>query len=118
MSDSARIAQTHGESHYAVIFTSKRVDDSGTDYEKAAERMIQLASQQDGFLGLESVRDGNRVGITVSYWRDAESVRAWHDVAEHRNIQELGRRLWYSEFAVRVCRVERSYSFATSESNE
>ena len=118
MSDSARIAQTHGESHYAVIFTSKRVDDSGTDYEKAAERMIQRAAQQDGFLGLDSVRDRDRVGITISYWRDAEAIRAWHDVAEHRNIQELGRRLWYSEFAVRVCRVERSYSFATSESNE
>ena len=118
MSDTSRIAETHGESHYAVIFTSKRVDDSGNDYAEAAERMIQLAAEQDGFLGLESVRDRDRVGITVSYWRDAEAVRAWHDVAEHRNFQELGRRLWYTEFAVRVCRVERSYCFVSPDAPE
>ena len=116
MPESSRIAKTHSESHYAVIFTSKRMDDSGIDYKEAAERMIQLAAAQDGFLGIESVRDSNQVGITVSYWRDAEAVRAWHDVAEHRNIQELGRRLWYTEFAVRVCRVERSYSFVATGS--
>ena len=111
MPETSRIAETDHEPHYAVIFTSKRVDDAGVDYKEAAERMIQLAAEQDGFLGIESVRDSNQVGITVSYWRDVEAVRAWHDVAEHRNIQELGRRLWYTEFAVRVCRVERSYSF-------
>ncbi len=118
MSDSSRIAETHSGSHYAVIFTSKRVDDSGVEYDKAAERMIQLAAEQDGFLGVESVRDSDRVGITVSYWRDAEAVRAWHDVAEHRNVQELGRRLWYTEFAVRVCRVERSYSMVPPGTQE
>jgi len=118
MPDNSRIAETHGESHYAVIFTSKRVDDSDADYNAAAERMIQLAAEQDGFLGIESVRDSNQIGITVSYWRDAEAVRAWHDVAEHRNVQELGRRLWYTEFAVRVCRVERSYSFIAPDPPE
>ena len=100
-----------GEPHYAVIFTSRRRDGSVTEYEKAAERMVELAAEQDGFLGIESVRGDEGVGITVSYWRDVESIRAWHEVAEHRNVQEMGRRLWYSEFAVRVCRVERSYSF-------
>ncbi|MEE2937551.1 MAG: antibiotic biosynthesis monooxygenase [Planctomycetota bacterium] len=110
MSQSSHITETYRGSHYAVIFTSKRFDDSGVEYAKAAERMIELAAEQDGFLGIDSVRNRDGIGITVSYWRDAAAVRAWHDVTEHRNVQELGRRLWYTEFAVRVCRVERSYS--------
>ena len=118
MSESSHIAETYRGSHYAVIFTSKRVDDAGVEYQKAAERMLKLAAEQDGFLGVDSVRDRDRIGITVSYWRDAAAVRAWHDVAEHRNVQEIGRRLWYTEFAVRVCRVERSYSSVVPDTPE
>ena len=115
MPDPTRIAAICHESHYAVIFTSKRRDDSENEYNEAAERMIELAAEQDGYLGIESVRDRDRVGITVSYWRDVEAIRAWHDVAEHRNVQEMGRRLWYTEFAVRICHVERSYSFVAPD---
>lgn len=115
MPDPARIAEIRSEPHYAVIFTSLRRDDIGDGYQQAAERMIQLAAEQDGFLGVESARDQDRLGITVSYWRDVEAIRAWRDVAEHRNVQELGRRLWYREFAVRVCRVERSYGFVAPD---
>jgi heme-degrading monooxygenase HmoA len=32
-----------------------------------ADHMVALASEQPGFLGVESVRDGNGLGITVSY---------------------------------------------------
>ena len=118
MTERSGIAEAVQESHYAVIFTSKRRDDSGIDYDEAARRMFELATQQEGFLGVESVRDEDRVGITVSYWRDEKAVRAWHDVTEHRNIQEIGRRLWYTEFVVRVCRVERSYSFISQDQTE
>lgn len=97
--------------HYAVIFTSRRSGNAAADYAEAAEQMLQLAAQQAGFLGVDSVRDARGVGITVSYWRDLDSVRAWREVSEHRNVQERGRKLWYTEFTVRVCRVERAYDF-------
>ncbi|MGY0216522.1 antibiotic biosynthesis monooxygenase family protein [Endozoicomonadaceae bacterium StTr2] len=93
--------------YYAVIFTSIRTpDDNG--YSKMADRMLQLASQQDGFLGVESARE--EVGITVSYWRDLEAIRAWKQNAEHLQAQQLGRDKWYSAFTTRIARVEREYS--------
>jgi heme-degrading monooxygenase HmoA len=72
-----------------------------------AERMLELARCQPGFLGVESARDG--LGITVSYWADLDSIRQWRAQVEHRQAQRLGRERWYSAFRVRIARVEREY---------
>ncbi|WP_421197136.1 antibiotic biosynthesis monooxygenase family protein [Aeromonas enteropelogenes] len=100
------IANTPEPPYYAVIFTSERTDvDEG--YAAMAERMLTLARTQPGFLGVESARDG--VGITVSYWRDLESIRHWKSDLEHREAQRLGREQWYRTFKTRIARVERDY---------
>ena len=102
------ISSTPKPPYYAVIFTSLRTEvDNG--YNAMAERMIDLAAQQEGFLGIESARE--EVGITVSYWRDLEAIKLWKEHSEHRIAQEKGRQLWYSNFRVRVSRVERDYGF-------
>lgn len=100
------IAHTPAPPYYAVIFTSLRTEvDQG--YAVMAERMVALAAEQPGFLGIESARDG--LGITVSYWESEDAIRQWKAVAEHRVAQELGREKWYSAYKTRVCRVERDY---------
>jgi heme-degrading monooxygenase HmoA len=100
------IAQTPAPPYYAVIFTSTRTEgDHG--YGAMAERMVALAQQQPGFLGAESAR--NEVGITVSYWKDLESIRAWKANAEHLEAQRLGHAQWYSAFTTRIAKVERDY---------
>ncbi|WP_431026081.1 antibiotic biosynthesis monooxygenase family protein [Halomonas sp. H5] len=100
------IATTPEPPYYAVIFTSLRSEvDAG--YAEMAERMLALAAEQPGFLGVESAREG--VGITVSYWRDPEAIRAWKANLEHREAQRLGHQQWYRYFRVRVARVEREY---------
>ncbi|WP_438019604.1 antibiotic biosynthesis monooxygenase [Sorangium sp. So ce315] len=94
--------------YYAVIFTSRRTPgDDG--YGATGERMEALAREQPGFLGVESVRSADGHGITVSYWRDLESIRAWRQHEEHRAAQARGRAAWYEAYEVRVCRVERAY---------
>ncbi|WP_439834413.1 antibiotic biosynthesis monooxygenase family protein [Aeromonas enteropelogenes] len=101
------IANTPEPPYYAVIFTSQRTDvDEG--YAAMAERMLTLARTQPGFLGVESARDG--VGITVSYWRDLESIRHWKGDLEHQEAQRLGREQWYRTFKTRIARVERDYA--------
>lgn len=101
------IAKTPAPPYYAVIFTSLRTDvDDG--YGAVAERMVALAAQQPGFLGVESARDG--VGITVSYWTDLESIRAWKANAEHLEAQRLGHQKWYASFKTRIAKVERDYA--------
>ena len=81
------IAYTPAPPYYAVIFTSLRTD-GDTGYGAMAERMVELAAQQPGYLGVESARE--TVGITVSYWADLESIRAWKANAEHLDAQRLG----------------------------
>lgn len=90
----------------AVIFTSVRTEgDAG--YAEMSQRMVELASRQPGFLGVETARD--ELGITVSYWETAEHARAWKKVAEHRVAQREGKRIWYSSYRVRIATVEREY---------
>ena len=100
------IANTPNPPYYAVIFTSHRTEgDKG--YGQMADRMVELASKQPGFLGVESAREG--VGITVSYWSDLESIRQWKANAEHQEAQKLGHDKWYSSFKTRISKVERDY---------
>lgn len=102
------IAATPPPPYYSVIFTSLRTQvDSG--YAEMAKRMLELAAQQSGFLGVESARDG--LGITVSYWKDLESIRAWRDHAEHEVARNQGREAWYSSFKTRIAKVERDYGW-------
>lgn len=105
----SEIAKTPESPYYAVIFTSLRTEgDNG--YGEMAERMVKLASQQPGFLGVESA--GESVGITVSYWSDLESIKTWKQNAEHLIAQKQGREAWYKEFKIRISKVERDYGFA------
>lgn len=102
------IAKTLEPPYYAVIFTSLRTNVDG-GYGDMAERVVALASQQPGFLGIESARE--EVGITVSYWSDLESIKLWKANLEHQEAQRLGHAKWYSSFKVRISRVERDYGF-------
>ncbi len=92
--------------YLAVIFSSRRTEgDQG--YGAMADRMVELAKAQPGFLGVESARGADGFGITVSYWRDEASIAAWKANAEHAVAQHLGRERWYADFHLRVARVER-----------
>ena len=99
-------AKTPKPPYYAVIFTSIR--NQGDDgYAQAAERMLQLASEQPGFLGFETARQD--IGISVSYWASEEAIKAWKANAEHLVAQQRGKDDWYQWYRIRVCRVEREY---------
>ena len=102
------IANTPEPPYFAVIFTSQRTEgDRG--YAEMAERMIKLAADQPGFLGVESVRGENGSGITISYWADEEAIAAWKSHTGHQPAQAVGKRLWYENYHVRVAKVERAY---------
>lgn len=102
------IAKTPEPPYYMVVFTSVRTDgDSG--YTKMAEKMDQLVRGQDGFLGVESARE--EVGITVSYWKDLESIRNWKKNIDHLEAQQKGKSTWYKSYKTRIAKVERDYGF-------
>ena len=74
------IAKTPEPPYYAVIFTSIRTEGDNR-YSEMSALMEELVALQDGFLGVESAR--NEIGITVSYWRDLESIKNWKENREH-----------------------------------
>ena len=105
-----QFANTPPPPYYAVIFTNQRhADDDG--YGATADRMVELAKQQAGFLGVESVRNADGLGITVSYWASEADIAAWKANVEHAEARRRGRETWYQAFDLRVARVERAYSF-------
>ena len=97
----------------AVIFDNIRTADDDEGYAAMSQRMLELAAEQDGFLGVSSVRDPiTRHGITVSYWRDDDAAKAWKQVAEHLQAQRRGRDQWYAQYETIVATVTRTYSYA------
>ena len=102
------IANTPQPPYYAVIFTSLRTE-GDNDYSITAEKMVELAQQQEGYLGIESAR--NELGITVSYWKSLEAIKNWKLNIDHTEVREKGRAIWYTQFKVRICKVEREYGF-------
>jgi len=97
--------------YYPVIFSSTQ-SKQFVGYAEMAQKMLALAAEQDGYLGVESARD-SELGITVSYWRDLEAISRWKQHAEHEVARTLGKEQWYKSFTVRIAKVERSYSFTT-----
>lgn len=104
----ASLAKTPEPPYYAVIFSSLRTEgDRG--YNQMAARMVEIASSQAGFLGIDSVRDVDGFGITVSYWTSEEAIVAWKKHADHQPAQEAGKRIWYADYQLRIAKVERAY---------
>lgn len=97
--------------YYAVIFTSRRNAHDDAGYGEAAQRMVELAARQPGYLGVESVRGEDGIGITVSYWTSEEAIRAWRAHAEHAETREHGRNHWYEAYELRVAKVGRAYGW-------
>lgn len=102
------ISQTPPPPYFAVIFTSIR-NDGDDDYGKVAERMDELAKLQPGYLGHESARGNDKLGITVSYWESLEAIRNWKMNSEHLIAQRLGHEKFYASFKMRIAKVERDY---------
>ncbi len=109
------IAQTPQPPYYAVVFTSRRTELDEDGYFAMANRMEELAAEQPGYLGIESARGANGLSMTVSYWKDLDSIRAWRQHSEHQLAQEQGKSKWYAEYSLRICRVEGDQTFARDD---
>ena len=98
----------HTQPYYAVIFTSTRTEEDN-GYSQMADRMMELAQKQEGFISVDSAREN--IGITVSYWKDLESIKKWKENSEHKIAQQKGKNDWYKEYTVRIAKIEQEYSF-------
>lgn len=109
------IAKTPEPPYYAVIFSSIRTEENH-GYSEMSDFMVELAKQQDGFLGVESAR--NDLGITVSYWKNLDAIKKWKEHTEHKIAQGKGRSDWYKSFKTRIAKVERDYEFEKEDKSD
>jgi len=94
--------------YYAVIFTATQTE-TIEGYGETAQLMEELASQQQGYLGMDHAR--SEIGITISYWESLEAIARWKAQKDHQQAQHKGKTTWYSQYTIRICRVEREYHF-------
>ena len=94
-----------------TLFRSRLRPENHKEYEVWAARMNELAAKMPGFLAIKTftAEDGERVSIVE--FESEETMRGWRNQAEHREAQELGRKLFYSEYRIQVCQPIREYSF-------
>lgn len=97
-------------SYYAVIFSNQHTGNDMAAYREMADRMETLAKTMPGYLGFESARNDDGSGIAVSYWSSEEAISRWKHAASHLDAQTEGRKKWYTDYHVRVAKVEREYA--------
>ena len=96
----------------AVVFEFTAAEGRFPDYKALAEGLSDEVRKVDGFLSIErfqSISDPKRF-VSLSFWRDEESVRKWRNLQKHREAQAKGRGGIFSEYRLRVCTVLRDYT--------
>ena len=95
-----------------TIFRSRLRPENEDAYQKTAARMHELAQQMPGFIAIKTFQapDGERVSIVE--FESEETHNAWRMHPEHQEAQRLGRELFYSEFQLQVCKLERAYGMS------
>ena len=96
---------------YLVVFMSQRSDADESGYGAMADAMEALARKQPGFVDIQSWRDAEGSGCTLSWWDSLEAIAAWKADARHQVAQQRGKALWYDSYELQVCKVERAYRF-------
>jgi len=93
---------------YAVIFSSTKSENLA-GYEEMDKITMDLASQQPGYLGYESVNNNDK-SIFISYWENKESIENWRQNAIHKMAKQQAQQ-WYKRYLSQICLVESSYLF-------
>ena len=94
------------------VLVSGRTGADAGGYAEAAAAMDRAAAAMPGYLGIDSARGEDGVGITISWWRDEAAALAWRDDPDHARIRDQGRAVWYDWYRVVVATVDRAYGWA------
>lgn len=94
-----------------VIFRSRLAQDAAAGYPEMAAEMVSTAREMPGFVDVKSFKADDGERLTLVWWRDQETMRAWRDHPRHRIAQKLGRDEWYESYNLEVAEIIRQSSF-------
>jgi heme-degrading monooxygenase HmoA len=95
----------------AVIFEVIPANGKKDEYFKIAEALSPILKKMDGFISVErfqSVSDKGKI-LSLSFWRDEESIQRWRNVEMHRWAQSQGRETIFKDYRLRIAAVSRDY---------
>jgi heme-degrading monooxygenase HmoA len=80
-------------------------------YLDAAAALRPHLDAMPGFVSIERFESLGRPRkiLSLSFWRDEESVRQWRNLESHRRIQMAGRDHIFIDYRLRVAAVLRDY---------
>jgi len=104
--------------YHVAILRYRRNGEDAAGYREALRDMIEMARLQPGCLGMESVDGEDGEGVTLSYWTDEASIRAWRARDDRGVIREKDRRGWYAHYALQIARVERAYEWSRDKADD
>ena len=101
----------------AVIFELEPQAGCVPRYFELAASLRPALEGIDGFVSVERFESVTRPGrfLSLSFWRDEASVRAWRCHGTHRGAQQEGRTAVLASYRLRVAAVVRDYGLADRE---
>ena len=101
----------------AVIFEVTPADGQRDRYLDIAAELKPLLDEIDGFISIERFESLTRAGtlLSLSFWRDEESVARWRKLETHRAAQVKGRKGVFADYRLRVATVLRDYGMEARE---
>ena len=100
--------------YFVVIFRSSKTEQLD-GYGAMATRMLELASQQPGYLDVASYTDEQGNTVTLSYWQTERAIENWKNEAEHQQARKQGKQQWYQQFRLEVAQVQRAYEWQKND---
>ena len=101
---------------YLVVFRSrKHADHDAAAYARDAQRMVELASAQTGFLSVKTYAADDGETVTISEWATREAAKAWRAHREHTPVQGEGRQSYYSQYTMFTCLDPQVTQFGANE---
>lgn len=95
----------------AVIFEVIPNEGKKEEYLDIAASLRPELDNIEGFISIErfqSLSDSSKV-LSLSFWRDEESIQQWRNIEMHRAAQTKGRNEVFKDYHLRIASVVRDY---------
>lgn len=95
----------------AVIFEVIPNEGKKEEYLNIAASLRTELNSIDGFISIERFQSLNDPGkiLSLSFWKDEESIQQWRNLEMHRHAQSKGRNGIFKDYHLRIAAVVRDY---------
>lgn len=95
----------------AVIFEVIPNEGKKEEYLDIAAKLRPELDHIEGFISIErfqSINNPDKV-LSLSFWKDEESIQQWRNLEMHRHAQAKGRNEVFKDYHLRIATVVRDY---------